>query len=199
MKVQNFDSGYAWGDLSLLDRNPLAFYCSRKVPVEVAFSLENMVRHLAENRVIIAGGWNSPMEKRMFNAALSRDGGTVIHYLAKGITAFTSEKEYGPYVDAGRLLILSPFLTEPRITLDQAIRRDDWISRHMSRFFFGAVDPKGRLIELLQRLTEANKEVFLLHDQWNEHCIDDDVIAVTRENILTVLGVHDQSPTADSS
>ncbi len=188
MEIHQFDSGYALGDTTLLEQDPLAVYCSRDVRAEVVVPLERMVKSLAAQGVVLAGGWHSPLEKRLFRRALSQENGRVVYCRAKGITQFTPPENYHTLMKSGRLLVYSPFLTESRITREEVEIRDRWLFRRVSRYLFGALDPGGGLVDRLRRCKDANKEVFVLDHPANAHCIDESVIALNRENRRAVSG-----------
>lgn len=180
---REFDSGYFLGDLSLTEQNPVAIYSSREVPADMVLTAESFVKELARSGVVLAGGWHSPLERRLWRSALSGESSQVIYYLAKGIDTFRVPASYRERISSGRLLILSPFLNECRISRELVDRRDQWLLRHIGRVVFCFLDEQGSLVRFMEQCRKWNKEIFILEHDRNEHWISEGLIPIGMDTL----------------
>jgi predicted Rossmann fold nucleotide-binding protein DprA/Smf involved in DNA uptake len=183
------EQGYAAGPLDLLDHNPVAVYSSRRMPLSVLESSEATIRALAEAGVVLAGGWHSRMEKRLLKAAAQVAQSRLIYFLAKGIERFRLLQMLRPLYAQQRLLILSPFRSERRITRRLVEQRDAWMRSLIKRYLFCYLDPDGTTPDLLQQCLEEDKRVFVLDHPQNAPFIEGAVQAINRYTYREVLSL----------
>jgi hypothetical protein len=182
-------TGYSAGRVDLLEQNPIAVYCSRRIPLSVLEVAEKTIRALSEEAVVLAGGWHSRMEKRLLKAAIQLPESRIIYFLAKGIEHFRLPKMLRPLYATERLLVLSPFLSERRITRKRAEQRDAWMGTLINRYFFCYIDSQGTMPDLLQKCLENGKQVFVLDHPQNTPFIKKATPAISPYNYREVLSL----------
>lgn len=137
------------GDRRLLELPKVAFLCSRRVPASAVIKCYDWAIDQRDAGRCVVGGFHSAIEK------------DVLHYLLKGTqpVILALHRGIGPRikrafsteVEAGRLLIISPFRLERRRGggREAAIRNRLIISLAES-VVVGHLDPGGSLEELIE-------------------------------------------------
>lgn len=195
--------GFFIGNYALIEHNPVAVYCSRKIPLSVFEQSNEVVSALMEHDVVLAGGWQSPMEKRLLKNIKRKEHAKIIYFLAKGIRNFRPFKKFEmeSLEEQDRLLVLSLHESEERITRKLVEKRDHWMRKMLQRFFFLYIDPDGKLQQLYEELTghtsslfvghaaslSREKKVFLLNHPENRPFMNDSVILIDRYNLEEVI------------
>lgn len=182
-------AGYSSGSVNLLDRDPVVVCCSRRIPLSVLEVAEKTIRALSEEAVVLAGGWHSRMEKRLLKTAVQSPESRIIWFLAKGIEHFQLPKMLRPLQATERLLMLSPFLSEQRITRKRVEQRDTWMGTLINRYLFCYIDPQGTTPSLLQRCLENGKQVFVLDHPQNTPFTKKATQAISPYNYREVLSL----------
>ncbi|MBD2714107.1 DNA-binding protein [Microvirga sp. STR05] len=151
------------GNLALLRQRKTAFFCSREYPAEIErltylWALEQ--RYM--QRCIISG-FHSKLEQTVFRYLLQGSRQPIVYTLGRGIQA-NVRLEYGPEIEAGRLLFLSPFESTVRtITSDTAEIRNLLIADLADEFFIPYLQPGGNLDQLLAHPIAQGKPVYTLN------------------------------------
>lgn len=188
-------SGFFIGNYSLIEHNPVAVYCSRKIPLSVFEQSNEVVSALIERDVVLAGGWQSSMEKRLLKNIRKFENAKIIYFLAKGIQHRPRPfKLLEPLLEQDRLLVLSLHESEERITRKLVEKRDHWMRKMLQRFFFFYIDPNGKLKKLYEELSvehaaslSREKKVFLLNHPENRPFMNDSVILIDKYNLEEVI------------
>lgn len=184
--IQRLAKGYCAGAAELLEGDPIALYCSRHIPLSILETAERTVKEIA-SECVLAGGWHSRLEKRLLRTAVLSPTSRILYFLAKGIDRFCLPKMLRPLYSGGRLLILSPFRMEPRITRSLADQRDAWMRTFIQRYFFCYIDPEGMTTTLFQQCLNEGKRVYLLDHPQNAPFIEQATAAISRYNYREVL------------
>jgi len=194
--------GFFIGNYALIEHNPIAVYCSRKIPLSVFEQSNEVVSALIERDVVLAGGWQSSMEKRLLKNIKGKENAKIIYFLAKGIRHFRPIKLLEPLFEQNRLLVLSLFETEERITHKLVDKRDRWISEMLQRFFFFYIEPNGKLQQLYEELSVEHaaslfvghaaslpreNHLFLLNHPENRPFMNDSAILIDKYNLEEVI------------
>ncbi|QNH62596.1 DNA-binding protein [Hymenobacter sediminicola] len=151
------------GNLALLRQRKTAFFCSREYPAEIErltylWALEQ--RYM--QRCIISG-FHSKLEQTVFRYLLQGSRQPIVYTLGRGIQA-NIRLEYGPEIEAGRLLFLSPFESTVRtITPETAEIRNLLIADLADEFFIPYLQPGGNLDQLLAHPIAQGKPVYTLN------------------------------------
>lgn len=151
------------GNLALLRQRKTAFFCSREYPAEIErltylWALEQ--RYM--QRCIISG-FHSRLEQTVFRYLLQGSRQPIVYTLGRGIQA-NVRLEYGPEIEVGRLLFLSPFESTVRtITPETAEIRNLLIADLADEFFIPYLQPGGNLDQLLAHPIAQGKPVYTLN------------------------------------
>jgi hypothetical protein len=98
----------ARGNLDILQRRVVAFFCSVKCPGNLILQVYDLARTLREVGVTVAGGFHSPLERECLTLLL-RGTEPVIMCLARDIAEMRVPSAWRVPLEQGRLLLLSPF------------------------------------------------------------------------------------------
>ena len=164
---------YFIGNKSLIEQAPIAVFCSREIPLSIYNTANETFSQMLTLPLVIGGGWQSAMEKRVLINYMKESQARIIYFLARGINHFKIPGHLSHLIDCGKLLMVSPLLNGPRIGKRLVGQRDDLIFNLVDRFFFLYIKPEGYLESLFTRCLNAGKEVYLLEHKANsEHFID---------------------------
>jgi len=110
----NNRSIFVIGNVSLLDNHKTGLFCSRKCPADKIMEAHDQFKIWARDKRTVISGFHSPVEKECLRVFL-KSAGNIILCPARGILNMRIRSEWKPLMEAGRLLIISPF--------DDSIRR----------------------------------------------------------------------------
>lgn len=187
--ISPFADGYCLGAAELLQAKPIAVYCSRKVHTAAVPECQEMVRGLARQGVVLAGGWQSPLEQWLLREAAPLGRSAFIYFLSKGMEHFRPDPMIEQLLQQGRVVILAKRLRGKRISRQLVEERDRWMRTLIQRYLFCFVDPDGNTSTLIQESLDANKEVFVYNYPGNPYTTDDSVLLVDHGNYQQVLGI----------
>lgn len=162
MDYSSFQNGYRAGNLKLLENNPIAIYCSRHIPLSVLSDAEKLISLLAKEKHVLAGGWQSRMEKRLLKFAVNIPTSRIIYFLARGIKFFNLPRDLEKLFTENRLLVLSTFEDEKRITRNLVEQRDKWMLNYIDHYLFYHIDPNGKTTDFFNRCLKEGKNAYLL-------------------------------------
>lgn len=185
-EIKLLAEGYSAGAAELLECDPIAIYCSRHIPLSILETAERVIGEIADE-CVLAGGWHSRLEKRLLRTAVQSPTSRIVYFLAKGIDRFRLPNMLRPLYAGGRLLVLSPFRTEPRITRSLVDERDAWMRTLVQRYLFCYIDPDGMTNILFHRCLDEAKEVYVLHHPENTPLAEQATAAISRYNYRGVL------------
>lgn len=180
-------NGFAAGSLSLLATSPVVVYASRKIPLSVLDVAERTVSAMASRGIVLAGGWQSRLEKRLLRKILTVPDGRAVYVLAKGICHFQLPAFGRESYIAGRLLVLSPFENERRISRRLVMRRDVWIRNQFDRYLFCSIDPGGNVEHVLDYCIQGDKTVYILDHPMNTEFLAEGSRKLSPYNIQEVF------------
>lgn len=142
----------AIGNLSLLENNKLALFCSSRCPGRIIIAMSDYVKTLGASGQTVIGGFHSPVEKEGFRL-LFRAENPIIICPAHSIRNMRIPAEWNQPLSAGRLLLLSPFPKEnKRMTKDLARRRNEFAAALADKIVIACASPGGNLEPLKQKL-----------------------------------------------
>lgn len=142
----------AIGNLSLLENNKLALFCSSRCPGKIIISMHDYVQTLCESGQTVIGGFHSPVEKEWFRLLL-RGKNPIIICPARSIHDIRIPVEWNQPLSERRLLILSPFgKAENRMTKDLALQRNEFVAALADKIIIAYASPCGNLASLKQKL-----------------------------------------------
>lgn len=135
------------GNTELLKLRKTAFICSREIPASVVLKCYDWAIEQREKGNCVISGFHSKIERDVFHYLLA---GTqpVVMALARGMKG-KIEPELKAAVDAGRLLIVTPFENSVKwITAETAEKRNRFMFELADDIVIGYAD-KGGMVERL--------------------------------------------------
>ena len=170
------------GDPALLDRKPIALFCSVQCPGDLILKSYDLARALRAAPVTLIGGFQSPIEKEFLELLLrppprqpaQTDSGlpSTIICPARGLANMRIPRPWRDSLAAGRLLLLSTFAdTIRRPTAATAARRNACVAALADRILILHAKPGGKTAALCQQALAAAKPVYTLPSPHNAHLI----------------------------
>lgn len=162
---------YSLGPVELLQRNPIALFCSVKCPGElIVKTYELCLRWRREGQAVISG-FHAPMERECL-AILLKGTQPVIVSPARGIWK-RIPPELKPALKRGNLLIVSPFPPEiRRITRETAETRNQFVGSLVQRILVAYAEPGGHLERLCWQWTEEDKHLFTFPSNYTRNLLN---------------------------
>lgn len=102
-----------WGDSTILQRPLLSLFCSVACPGDVILALYDLAINLRDAGVPVISGFASPMERECEHF-LRRGQQPLIQVLARSGERLRISHDVQERLDAGRLVLISPFSGTPR-------------------------------------------------------------------------------------
>src|SRR3990167_1742048 len=103
----------ALGNLGSLSQPRTALFCSVRCPGDAILGAYDAARKLRDEGVTVVSGFHSPVEKECLRILL-RGKQPIIICLARALEKIRLPSDWQRALEAGRLLILSPFEKRPR-------------------------------------------------------------------------------------
>ncbi len=176
------------GNVELLSRNKLAVFSSRKTPKAINSAAQALFKTLVQMPLSLAGGWQAPLEKNLFNDfAQSSTKAHFIYYLAKDISTFKPNPLQAGLIKENRLLAIAPGLSQNRPTRKQVDARDQLLFEQVPKALFLFIEKGGRLEKYLVGLSARNYPLYILDHPLNEKYFGEDIIPVNEENAALLL------------
>lgn len=148
------------GDSSLLKRPTTAFFCSTQCPGDLILKSYDLAQAWRDTGEAIIGGFHTPMEKEVL-AILLKGTQPVVICPARGIGTMRLPAEWKAGIDAGRLLILSPFEDkEKRPTAALAEERNHFVAAVADKLFIAYAHPGSKTETLAREAIAQGKPVF---------------------------------------
>lgn len=158
---------WALGNLAILERRLLGFFCSTRCPGEVILQTYDLVRTLRDARVTVIGGFHSPMEKECLSLLL-RGTQPVVICPARSLERMRLPAAWQTALMEGRLLILSPFAgKQRRMTIDLARRRNEFVAALADEIFVAYVSPGSKTEQFCRDLFRRGKSVWTVESSEN--------------------------------
>lgn len=137
------------GNIELLKLHKTAFLCSRKIPAGIVLKCYDWAISQREAGNCIISGFHSQIEKDVLNYLL-KGKQPIILALARGLKQ-NVEPELQPLLEAGRLLIITPFAKSvKRVTEKTAETRNEMMIAMADEIVVGHQTPDGRIEQLLK-------------------------------------------------
>ena len=160
------------GNAALLDLPLLAFFCSRRCPGSLILRAYDLARELRAAGVPVVSGFQTPIEQECL-ALLLRGEQPVVVCPARGIAGMRVPPVWRAPLEAGRLLVVSPFAAdERRPTVALAERRNRFVADLAARVLVAHADPGGATERLSRALIGQGKPVLTVLDPANRHLLD---------------------------
>ena len=161
----------ALGDLDLLQREPLALFCSVKCPGHLILQTYDLAQALREAGVPVIGGFHSPVERECLTVLL-RGTSPIVVCPARGLEGMRIAAEYSRPLDEGRLLFVSPFAgKQRRATAVSALYRNQVVAALAGRIFVAYAEPTGKTEQFCRDVLAWRKPLYTFADDANANLI----------------------------
>ena len=168
------------GDPALLDRKPIALFCSVHCPGDLILKSYDLARTLRAHPATLIGGFQSPIEKEFLELLLRQPAHqpdhtappspSVIICPARGLTNMRIPRPWHHPLAVGRLLLLSTFPDSlRRPTAASSSRRNACVANLAHRILILHAAQGGKTEALCQQALAAAKPVYTLPSPHNAH------------------------------
>lgn len=159
------------GNLELLQRPLLAVFSSIQCPAGLILKAHDTARQLSASGQAVIGGFQSPAEQEMLTVLL-RGQSPIVICPARGLEGMRIPSGWKPGLEAGRLLLLSPFAAElRRVTAQQAERRNRLVFSLAGRALIVHAAPGGKLESLCREMSGGKIELFTFDSVYNQNIL----------------------------
>lgn len=176
------------GNVELLSQMKLAVFSSRAVPSAIIPDAQALFKTLVHMPLSLAGGWQAPLEKKLFNAfAQKADSAHFIYYLAKNIGTFKPNPLQETLLADKRMLVIAPRVNQSRPTQKQVDARDRLLFEQVQNILFLFIEKGGRLETYLHGLSARKYPLFILDHPLNKNYFAEDIVPVNADNAASLL------------
>jgi len=144
----------ALGNLDLLQRPLLAFFASVRCPGRLILQAHDLAQELRRAGVPTIGGFHSPVEREALTVLL-RGEQPIVVCPARGLARMRVPRGYRAPLEAGCLLLLSPFDEHVRRATAQTAQRRNRLVAALAQWVFVAYAAPGGKTEAFCRETVA--------------------------------------------
>jgi len=152
----------ALGNVALLSQSKTALFCSVRCPGDAILGAYDTARKLRDEGVTVVSGFHSPVEKECLRILL-RGKQPIIICLARVLEKIRLPADWRSAVEAGRLLLISPFENRPRRpTTESALRRNEIVAALSDEVLIVHAESGGsvaRISELIARWHIPRRDV----------------------------------------
>ncbi len=159
---------YGLGDRAILNQKCLGLICSVQCLGSVVIKAFDAIRELRDAGVIVAGGFHSPMEQECLQFLL-RGKQPIIVCPAKHPSGARLPADWRGAIDAGRLLVVSPFGgSQRRATKFLAHSRNEFVVAISAAVLIPHASPGGNAEATARNAIALKKPLFTFDDDTNE-------------------------------
>ena len=181
---------WALGDLKILEKPLLGFFCSVKCPGDLILRSYDLARSLRDTETSVIGGFHSPIEKDCLELLLK---GTqpIILCPARSIENMLVKKIFGQPLDEGRILFLSPFDKKIRRQTGQTSQlRNQFVGMLANAVFVTHAEAGGKLEQLCHEVIAIKKTLYTFESDYNRPLIEMGAISVNLDDIKEIMDKH---------
>ena len=144
---------WALGNYDLIKIPKTAFFCSNRCPGDAILAVMDKAREWRENGRCVISGFHSPIEKECLKILL-RGKQPIIICPARGLDGIRIPREWRNGIEAGRVLLLSPFdPSKRRLTAVLSERRNLIVAASADEVYFAHITPNGKASQLAEQVT----------------------------------------------
>lgn len=155
------------GNLEILGLPSIGLFCSRQCPGTLVNATYDLAQRLRDAGQTVIGGFHSPMEQECLRLLL-RGAQLVVVCPARGIQDYRVPGEWRAGLEAGRLLLLSPFgADDRRVTAELAERRNHFVAELASEVFIAYAAPDSATLRFADALARSGKPILTHSDARN--------------------------------
>lgn len=156
------------GTERLMSGSALGLFCSQRAPGRVIVESYDVARALASSDEVVVGGFHSPVERELLSYLVQGSAGVII-CPARRLTSMSVPRSWRRALDAGRLLVVSPFPSGTvRATSATAELRNRFAAALSNRLLILHATAGGRLARLARECASWKIPVHCLDHPANE-------------------------------
>jgi len=166
-----FPKIWAHGDLEILKKPLLGFFCSVKCPGDLILRTYYLVRVLRDEGIPVISGFHSPIEKDCLDLLL-RGTEPIVFCPARSIENMRLRKELKEPINDGRLLLLSTFEGKVgRPTIQISEQRNRFVSAMATSIFVTHAERDGKIEAFCREILAAGKPLYAFESDYNRGII----------------------------
>lgn len=194
LKDNTLPVGASAGELGVLDKTLIGFFCSVRSPGDAIIKTYDLARALRNNAdVAIVGGFQSPMEKECLDLLL-RGSAPVVVCPARGLGRMRVRAEWKKPLGEGRLLLLSFFDDGiRRATAELAAKRNEYVAALADSILIAHAGKGSKTEGLCRDALASGKPVFTLDSPDNAHLVALGAVPVQADNPRALKKLTDAS------
>jgi predicted Rossmann fold nucleotide-binding protein DprA/Smf involved in DNA uptake len=178
---------WAIGNLGVLTRRLLGFFCSTRCPGTVILRTYDLALALREAGIPVIGGFHSPMEQECLEVLL-RGQQPVVICPARSIERLRPPAAWQQPLMESRLLVLSPFAVKyQRPTVELAEHRNRMVAALARDVFVAHAAAGSRTERLCVELMEQGKRLYTLGLVENAHLLQRGVVGHAVHDLVEIL------------
>ena len=166
-----YDCFWTIGNIDILNRKLLGFFCSVKCPGNIILKTYDLARSFRDARIPFISGFHSPIEKDVFDLLL-RGSQPLVVCPARSIENMRIPNAWKEAIDNGRLLVLSPFKKKhKRVTASLSEQRNRLVALLSGYVFLPYAAPGSRTENLCKDIIRSGKQILTFDDEANQSLI----------------------------
>ena len=177
------------GNIALLSQDKVALFASRKTPPLMESAIFEIFDTIRALPIGLSGGWQSPVEKRLFKRMDSGQTANVLYYFARDLNTIRLSPLQEQLLAHDKLLMIAPETQSVRANKKSVLRRDQLLLTQNKKVCFLHITPGGRLETYFNRLLREGYFVYLLEHPFNESFYGPDVSLLNPDNVKELLTV----------
>lgn len=150
------------GPAELLAARKVALFCSARTPGGAILRAHDAARRMRDEGVPVISGFHSPIEKECLQILL-RGKQSIIICPGRALESMRIPTSCRTAYNAGRILFLSPFTTQPRrVTRESAFRRNEVVAALADEAYVAHVTEGGQTAAIVGMLNRWNVPINVL-------------------------------------
>ena len=175
------------GNLEILARWLLGFFCSIRCPGQVILETYDLARALRDAGVSVIGGFHSPMEKECLDLLL-RGQQPVVVCPARGIERMRLPVTWRTALYEDRLLVLSPFEGKHRRpTADLAAQRNRLVAGLADEVFVAHATIGSKTERLFFEVLNQGKRTYTLKNEENARLAESGALQGSVSDLIQMI------------
>src|SRR5215831_8918278 len=178
---------WALGNLDILTRPLLGFFCATRCPGSVILRTYDLAIALREAGIPVIGGFHTPMEKEGLEVLL-RGQQPVVICPARNIERLRMPMSWRKPYDQARLLVLSPFVArQRRPTTELAEYRNRFVATLATNIFVAYAVPESKTAQFCGELVAQHRRAYTLDLPDNAHLVQRGVLSLALHDLVELL------------
>jgi predicted Rossmann fold nucleotide-binding protein DprA/Smf involved in DNA uptake len=175
------------GNPAILTTPLLALFGSRQCPARLILHTHDLAQNLRQAGTALIGGFHTPVEQEALTVLL-RGPSPLVICPARSLEKMRLPKAWRTPLEAGRLLVLSPFTgSQHRVTARLASERNRLVAALATRVLFAHAAPGGNTESLCREVIGWGKPVFTFDHPANAHLMEMGATSAGMDNLAGLL------------